>query len=114
LSEAGATVAVELHDAKRVCSLLVSPDPVARGERALESLDAAARFRDSRGLTRLRTVAASGTDDRARRAARVCVAFDRFRAAARGDAPDQFRPGRDTPLLSAGQPQGNDTGDPHR
>jgi hypothetical protein len=102
------------HDAKHVCSLLVSSDPVVRGEHALESLDAAARFQETGGVARLRTVAAAGSGDRARRAARVCAAFDRVRAAAHGESGDQFRPGRDTSLLSAGQLQGNDTGDPHR
>lgn len=75
----------DIDDAKRSLSRLLDDDLVIRGERALESLDAAAKFRESGGLDRLRQVARYRDDTRGTRAALVRDAFDRLRAAARGD-----------------------------
>ena len=100
--------------AKRTLSRLVNADPVARGEHALGSLPAAVRFVEDGGLARLRTVAARGTGERAARARRTLAAFRAFRAATRGEPPDQFRSGRDTPLPCGGQSTANDPGDTHR
>jgi hypothetical protein len=83
---------------KRALSRLVDDDPLARGERALESLPVAAGFAERGGLADLRTVAATAEGERAVRARRVLDAFRAFRMAARSDYPDQFHCGRDTPL----------------
>jgi len=78
----------DIDDAKRSLSRLLDDAPVVRGERALESLDAAVRFRESGALDRLRRVADRRDDARGARAARVVAAFDRLCAAARSDPSD--------------------------
>jgi len=78
----------DIDDAKRALSRLLDDDPVARGEQAIRSLDDALRFRESGGLARLRRVADRRDDARGARATRVVDAFDRLRAAIRGDGCD--------------------------
>jgi hypothetical protein len=76
----------DVDDAKRSLSRLLDDAPVVRGERALRSLDAAVRFRESGGIDRLRRVADRHDGAHGARASRVVASFDRLRTAARRDS----------------------------
>lgn len=100
----------DVTEAKRALARLASPDCIRRARLAVDTLETAARFRQSGGVERLRRAVAAAGGRREARGRAALREFQAYAAAARGE---QFHRGHDTSLGGGAERGDDDTGDPH-